>query len=50
VSELIKRVAFLRGLREEPFSRDDLKSDEEMLAEELAARSEIEAAPAGARP
>ena len=50
VSELIKRVAFLRGLREEPFSRDDHKSDEELLAEELAARSQAEAAPAGARP
>jgi len=49
VAEIIKRVAFLRGLRDEPFSRDDHKSDEELLAEELAARSEVEAAPAGAR-
>ena len=49
VSELIKRVAYLRGLRDEPFSRDDHKSDEELLAEELAARSQSEAASAGAR-
>ena len=49
ISELIKRVAFLRGLREEPFSRDNLKSDEELLAEELAARTANEATGAGAR-
>jgi TRAP-type mannitol/chloroaromatic compound transport system permease small subunit len=49
ISELIKRVAFLRGLREEPFSRDNLKSDEELLAEELAARAANEATGAGAR-
>lgn len=40
VSELIKRIAFLQGLRDEPFSQDETKSDEELLAEELAARSE----------
>lgn len=40
VSELIKRIAFLRGLRDEPFSQDETKSDEELLAEELAARTE----------
>lgn len=50
VSELIKRVAFLRGLRDDPFTRDEQKSDEELLAEELAARSQTESAPAGARP
>ena len=40
VSELIKRVAFLRGLRDEPFSAESTKSDEELLAEELAAQAE----------
>jgi TRAP-type mannitol/chloroaromatic compound transport system permease small subunit len=43
VSELIKRVAFLRGVLTEPFTPDDHKSDEEVLAEELAARAEREA-------
>jgi TRAP-type mannitol/chloroaromatic compound transport system permease small subunit len=36
-SELVKRFAFLRGLREEPMSVEPGKSDEEVLAEELAA-------------
>ena len=49
VSELIKRVAFLRGVLSEPFTPDDLKSDEEVLAEELAARAEREAAETAAR-
>jgi len=40
VSELIKRIAFLRGVISEPFSHDDHRSDEEMMAEELAARSD----------
>lgn len=40
VSELIKRVAFLQGLRDEPFSAESTKSDEEILAEELAAEAE----------
>jgi TRAP-type mannitol/chloroaromatic compound transport system permease small subunit len=40
VSELIKRVAFLQGLRDEPFSAESTKSDEELLAEELAAQAE----------
>ena len=40
VSELIKRVAFIRGLRDEPFSAESTKSDEELLAEELAAEAE----------
>jgi TRAP-type mannitol/chloroaromatic compound transport system permease small subunit len=39
-SELIKRVAFLRGLRREPFSIEAGKSDEELLAEELAAEAQ----------
>lgn len=40
VSELIKRLAFLQGLRDEPFSAESTKSDEELLAEELAAEAE----------
>ena len=40
LSELIKRVAFLRGLRAEPMSVEPGKSDEELLAEELAAEAE----------
>jgi TRAP-type mannitol/chloroaromatic compound transport system permease small subunit len=36
LSELIKRVAFLTGHRSEPFSVDAVKSDDEILAEELA--------------
>lgn len=39
-SELIKRIAFLKGLRPEPFSIDSVKSDEELLAEELAAEAQ----------
>ena len=39
VSELIKRIAFIRGHIPEPFSVDDAKSDEELLAEELAAEA-----------
>ena len=39
-SELIKRIAFLKGLRSEPFSIDSVKSDEELLAEELAAEAQ----------
>ncbi|HEX4896714.1 MAG TPA: TRAP transporter small permease subunit [Solimonas sp.] len=39
VSELIKRIAFVRGHLSEPFSGDDGKSDEEKLAEELAAEA-----------
>lgn len=43
VSELIKRVAFVRGLLPEPFSGEAEKSDEERLAEELekAARDKL---------
>ncbi len=40
LSELIKRVAFLRGHISEPFSSEDGKSDEERLAEELAELAE----------
>ena len=39
-SELIKRIAFLKGLRSEPFSAESVKSDEELLAEELAAEAQ----------
>jgi TRAP-type mannitol/chloroaromatic compound transport system permease small subunit len=41
-SELIKRTAFLTGHRSEPFSYENEKSDEELLAEELAAKAEAE--------
>jgi TRAP-type mannitol/chloroaromatic compound transport system permease small subunit len=37
LSELTKRIAFLQGLRSEPISVEPGKSDEEILAEELAA-------------
>jgi TRAP-type mannitol/chloroaromatic compound transport system permease small subunit len=37
LSELVKRIAFLKGLRDEPMSVEAVKSDEEILAEELAA-------------
>jgi TRAP-type mannitol/chloroaromatic compound transport system permease small subunit len=39
-SELIKRIAFLRGLIPEPISVESGKSDEELLAEELALEAE----------
>ena len=39
VSELIKRVAYIRGHRNEPFSVEHDKSDQELLAEELAAEA-----------
>jgi TRAP-type mannitol/chloroaromatic compound transport system permease small subunit len=39
LSELIKRVAFITGHLAEPFSVEDGKSDEERLAEELAAEA-----------
>jgi TRAP-type mannitol/chloroaromatic compound transport system permease small subunit len=38
-SELIKRLAFISGRISEPFSVEDGKSDEEKLAEELAAEA-----------
>lgn len=40
VSELIKRIAFLRGVIPEPMSVEPGKSDEELLVEELAAEAE----------
>jgi TRAP-type mannitol/chloroaromatic compound transport system permease small subunit len=40
LSELIKRIAYLRGDRPEPFSVEPGKSDDELLAEELAAERE----------
>ena len=52
LSELIKRIAFLTGHRKEPFSDADGKSDEELLAEELAeaaAKHELELAAAAKR-
>ena len=39
LSELVKRIAFLKGLRDEPMSVEAGKSDEEILAEELAAEA-----------
>ncbi len=48
VSELIKRFAFLRGVIPEPYSVEAAKSDEELLAEELAAEAEKKNQP-GAR-
>ena len=39
-SELTKRFAYLTGLIPEPFSVEGTKSDEEILAEELAAAAE----------
>ena len=38
-AELVKRIAFLKGLRDEPMSYESGKSDEEVLAEELAAQA-----------
>ncbi len=52
MSELIKRVAFLTGHRSEPFDRDGVQTEEERLAEEVAAAAERErdlAAKLGAR-
>jgi TRAP-type mannitol/chloroaromatic compound transport system permease small subunit len=40
ISELIKRLAFVTGQRSEPFSVEEGKSAEELLAEELAAEAE----------
>ncbi|NWG73423.1 MAG: TRAP transporter small permease subunit [Rubrivivax sp.] len=39
VSELIKRIAFLGGALPEPFTVEHAKTDEELLAEELAAQA-----------
>jgi TRAP-type mannitol/chloroaromatic compound transport system permease small subunit len=40
LSELIKRLAFLKGLTEEPFSVMAEKTPEELLAEELAVKAQ----------
>lgn len=39
-SELVKRIAFLKGLRESPFSEEHSKSETEILAAELAKQAE----------
>jgi TRAP-type mannitol/chloroaromatic compound transport system permease small subunit len=44
ISELIKRIGFLTGARDEPFSVVDEKSAEELLIEELAAEAEAKTA------
>jgi TRAP-type mannitol/chloroaromatic compound transport system permease small subunit len=44
VSELIKRVAFLQGLIEDPTRKRQQKSAEEELAEEILRLAEVEAA------
>jgi TRAP-type mannitol/chloroaromatic compound transport system permease small subunit len=54
LSELIKRIAFITGHRDEPFSVEEGKSEEERLAEELAAEAarheqELAAAAKGGR-
>jgi TRAP-type mannitol/chloroaromatic compound transport system permease small subunit len=43
LSELVKRIAFITGHRAEPFLIEHEKSDEELLAEELAAQAEAAA-------
>jgi TRAP-type mannitol/chloroaromatic compound transport system permease small subunit len=44
LSELIKRIAFLTGARDEPFSAEREKTAEELLLEELAAKGEAQGA------
>jgi TRAP-type mannitol/chloroaromatic compound transport system permease small subunit len=44
VSELIKRIGFLTGHRDQPFSVELDKTNEEILAEEIAAEAEAQAA------
>jgi TRAP-type mannitol/chloroaromatic compound transport system permease small subunit len=43
LSELIKRVAFLTGHRDEPFSVEHDKTEEELLVEELEAKAAAQA-------
>ena len=43
LSELIKRVAFLRGLIDDPTRKKQEKTAEEELAEVIRARAEAEA-------
>jgi TRAP-type mannitol/chloroaromatic compound transport system permease small subunit len=45
ISELIKRVAFLRGLIDDPAKKEHEKSAEEELAEEIARLAEQKQAP-----
>jgi TRAP-type mannitol/chloroaromatic compound transport system permease small subunit len=40
ISELIKRMAFLQGVISEPFSPEDYRSDEELMAEDLSSRTD----------
>ena len=47
-SELIKRIAFLQGKIDEPMYLEGGKTDEELLAEELAAEAERHAVMAAA--
>ena len=49
VSELIKRIGFLTGHRDQPFSVEHDKTNEEILAEEMAAEAEAQAARDGCR-
>jgi TRAP-type mannitol/chloroaromatic compound transport system permease small subunit len=49
VSEVIKRSAFLAGVRDEPFSAERGKSDEELLLEELTAKAEAQAQSQGSK-
>ncbi len=44
LSELIKRIGFLTGHRDQPFSGEQDKTAEEMLAEEMLAEAEAQAA------
>lgn len=44
LSELIKRIGFLTGHRDQPFSEEHDKTPEELLAEEMAAEAEAQAA------
>ncbi len=44
LSELIKRIGFLTGHRDQPFSVEHDKTNEELLAEEMAAEAEAQAA------
>jgi TRAP-type mannitol/chloroaromatic compound transport system permease small subunit len=52
VSEIIKRVAYLRGVLHDPFGAEPEKSEEDVLAEELARESErrLAGASAGGKP
>lgn len=49
VSELIKRVAFLKGLIDDPTKRQQQKSAEEELAEVIRAQAEAQAKAQGAK-